>query len=430
MKLQIFEDETTRDILDLLSIDQELKVSSSQVLYEELPKLHMLRIFEDHESVFQSRSYWMKNSKNLIRYAMKENKYHFMEEPEKYFLPPNFDMSKVGSKQHLRANLVNDLLPLDVVRNEQDERQFQSFSSILYMKEFNKKKWIKKYVSLRQDGIYFAKGDYKQALKPAKGDSKDSSQGGGSAQSQTQQILLRAAHFADCNLYYGYGWQKHLKSPTNFGFALKSPVIQTKNKNIAYFCCDSEVLFNRWIVNIRVAKYGSSLRYNYNYVTKDRPLETYIKLIKHSHDKRLNPEKYADEEKVESNEQTLTQTQTVAMANVENDRLNNRPQPLKHNTVLPPMTQFYTNYTPQSYSLQMMQAKGLATGNPNQAQQVQNNQTGHMVNGLNKYPPPPPFVHELGNHFNEANEDSEGYSRTNRGSGNWRGWGFCFTIHK
>lgn len=39
MKLQIFEDETARDIMDLLSIDMDLKVSSSQVVYEELPKL-------------------------------------------------------------------------------------------------------------------------------------------------------------------------------------------------------------------------------------------------------------------------------------------------------------------------------------------------------------------------------------------------------
>lgn len=392
----------------------------------------MLRIFEDHESIYTAMSYWMKNTKNVIRYAMKENKYHFMIEPEKYFLPPNFDMSQIGSKNALRIKLINDLLPTNTDNTLDEERHFQSFSSVLYMKEYNKKRWIKKYVSLRSDGIYFYKGDYKQALKGKTEQQNSNLKKSTKNTAPNQQIFIRAAHFADCNLYYGFGWQKNLKAPNNFGFALKSPVIQTKNKNIAYFCCDNESLFNRWIVNIRVAKYGSNLRFNYNYVTKDRPLETYIKLIKLSHDKRIHPEKYKNVDlsslvfnntpqdssvnsqnsqqhnlPLHNNLQNFNSTNTdnSSLLTIQNDKnmmlQSNQNMVNRHNQnkILPPMTQFYTQ---QSSSSNLNNLNPMGGG-----LQSQHNANNLYNQGINKYPPPPAFVHELGNHFHENQRNIE-----------------------
>ena len=85
----------------------------------------------------------------------------------------------------------------------------------------------------------------------------------------------------------GFNWKKVLKSPTDYCFALKSPLVQVaKSKHIAYFCCENEDVFNRWWSIIRAHKYGSILRENYSFITSDQ--ETRIQTTFKGHNARLN----------------------------------------------------------------------------------------------------------------------------------------------
>ena len=67
-----------------------------------------------------------------------------------------------------------------------------------------------------------------------------------------------------CQVYYGVGWKRKFKAPTDFCFGIKHPQIQTKNpKYIRYLCVDTQRELHQWVTGIRVAKNGRALYANY-----------------------------------------------------------------------------------------------------------------------------------------------------------------------
>lgn len=66
-------------------------------------------------------------------------------------------------------------------------------------------------------------------------------------------------------VYYGIGWKKKYKAPTDFCFAVKHPRLQQpkSTKYIKFLCAEDNVALERWMVGIRVAKYGRQLMENY-----------------------------------------------------------------------------------------------------------------------------------------------------------------------
>lgn len=69
-----------------------------------------------------------------------------------------------------------------------------------------------------------------------------------------------------CNqVYYGVGWRKKYKAPTDFCFAVKHPRLQQpkSTKYIKFLCAEDNASLERWMVGIRVAKYGRQLMENY-----------------------------------------------------------------------------------------------------------------------------------------------------------------------
>lgn len=101
---------------------------------------------------------WLTNSKNTLRYAFKENKYRFINFPEDYLIPKNV-VNAQTSVNSLRVKLINDFFPMNGEKGKPLE-----FSSILYVKEKSRKKWVKKLVLIKAEGVFVAKSDYKKAL--------------------------------------------------------------------------------------------------------------------------------------------------------------------------------------------------------------------------------------------------------------------------
>ena len=70
----------------------------------------------------------------------------------------------------------------------------------------------------------------------------------------------------DANLiYYGIGWKKKFKAPTDFCFALRPPTVQTKGaKEIRYLCGENESVLQSWVAVLRILKNQHQLLENYN----------------------------------------------------------------------------------------------------------------------------------------------------------------------
>lgn len=61
------------------------------------------------------------------------------------------------------------------------------------------------------------------------------------------------------------GWKKKYKAPTDFCFAIKHPRLQEpkSTKFIKYLCAEDQSTLDRWIIGMRIAKFGKQLMDNY-----------------------------------------------------------------------------------------------------------------------------------------------------------------------
>jgi len=66
-------------------------------------------------------------------------------------------------------------------------------------------------------------------------------------------------------VYYGVGWRKKYKAPTEHCFAIKHPCLQQpkSTKYIKYVCAEDERTLQKWMSAIRIVKYGQQLLDNY-----------------------------------------------------------------------------------------------------------------------------------------------------------------------
>lgn len=78
--------------------------------------------------------------------------------------------------------------------------------------------------------------------------------------SKSLKDLSCLASFDVNQVYYGVGWRKKYKSPTDCCFAIKHPRLQQSksSKYIKYLCAEDNASLQRWVVGMRIAKVAIS----------------------------------------------------------------------------------------------------------------------------------------------------------------------------
>ncbi|CAF3850274.1 unnamed protein product [Adineta steineri] len=212
----IDESMSIRDVLFILVHKNHREPDINYALIEILPDLHMERTFEDHQKLTEAILMWPTASPNRLIFTKRSEKYALFQATA----------SLLGKDETM---LVYDEL-----------LKTPDMDGIIYLKEKSRKSWKKHFCVLRSSGLYFV----------PKGKSK--------------KDLVCLAKFENVELFFGLGWKKKFKSPSDYCFALKHPLIQKKSsKYIKYMCVDTKNEFDRWITSIRIAKFGQQLKINH-----------------------------------------------------------------------------------------------------------------------------------------------------------------------
>lgn len=113
----------------------------------------------------------------------------------------------------------------------------------LYLKSDSKKGWKRYHFILRASGLYYWPKE----------------------KARSARDLVCLATFDVNQVYYGCGWRKKYKAPTDFCFAIKHPRLQQakSTKYIKFLCAEDFQSLERWTAGIRMAKYGSKIMDNY-----------------------------------------------------------------------------------------------------------------------------------------------------------------------
>ncbi|CAF2090709.1 unnamed protein product [Rotaria magnacalcarata] len=254
------EDQSTKNILidETMSVYQilillfhkyHLRPTLNYSIVEDLPDLHLYRIFEDHQNLINDGLiYWARDTCNRIYFQEHQNKYMIFEEPKTFF--PRSDK--------ILDDIIIDVISIDTINLPDD------ITSTLYIKDKNRKLWKKYTCILRQSGIY-------QIPKS----------------SSTKQDLVCLLKFdSNIQLYHANNWIESLRSPTSYGFALKPAHIQKKsNKYIHYLCTNTSDEYQHWINGIRIILYGLQLYKNYQQMSQvvDDEIDNLVNLLPNQH---------------------------------------------------------------------------------------------------------------------------------------------------
>lgn len=122
----------------------------------------------------------------------------------------------------------------------------------LYVKIESKKVWKRYHFVLRASGIYYYPKE----------------------KTKSPRDLLCHSLFAGNDVYRGIGWKKKHKAPTEYTFALKSQKetgasAKGNLRGIKMLCADDMGSLEKWVMAIRVAKYGKQLLDNHRALLDD-----------------------------------------------------------------------------------------------------------------------------------------------------------------
>lgn len=114
----------------------------------------------------------------------------------------------------------------------------------LYLRADSKKGWKRHHFVLRGSGLYYYPKD----------------------KTRSPRDLVCLGLFNDCEVYKGFGWRKKYKAPSDYTFVLHAAHELANSKTtkpLKILCADDAETWERWILAIRVAKYGKVLWQSY-----------------------------------------------------------------------------------------------------------------------------------------------------------------------
>ena len=237
------------DILIVLMHKYHLQPTFNYTLVEELPDLHLYRVFEDHQNLIHDAIiYWPRDTKNRICFQEHSSHYSIFNQPKQFF----------SSKEKNLTDLLSDYVSSDAILLPDD------ISGVLHFKDKTRKIWKKYSCVLRQSGIY-------QLPKSS---------------SSKRELVCLLKFEANMQLYQGMNWIEALRSPNSCGFALKYAHIQKKsNKYVHYICANTFDEYQRWMNGIRVILHGAQLYQNFQRVKRivDHGGENLTQLLPNQH---------------------------------------------------------------------------------------------------------------------------------------------------
>jgi len=227
-------DETMRvsQVTQILAEKNLITLSPLWALVELVPELSIERVYEDHELLVENCLLWKADSKNTLWFMERPEKCDIFFRPEEYFPPKPEMITKQELFEEYFTGIKSSLLEVE---------------GTLWLKVGKQKRWRKSWCVLRQDGVYYLPSKKKKTGE-----------------------LECLVTFAVNEVYYGVGWERRYRAPTEFCFGVKHPKIQARNsKNMRYFCVETEMELHKWVTGIRLAKHGQALCDNYQDILED-----------------------------------------------------------------------------------------------------------------------------------------------------------------
>merc|ERR1719431_2554240 len=218
----------------ILAEKNHVSLDPKWALVELVPDLYMERVYEDHELLVENCLLWKVDSKNTLWFIERPEKFDLFIRPEIYLLGSTSSQKDDQMEEHCRQELIEEYFSSTGVGAPEVE-------GYIWLKAENKKSWKNFHFILRTSGLYYSPKGKK-----------------------TSKDLLCLCTFDVNQVYYGVGWKRKFKAPTDFCFGIKHPQIQAKNpKYIRYLCVDTQKELHQWVTGIRMAKNGQHLHENY-----------------------------------------------------------------------------------------------------------------------------------------------------------------------
>jgi len=238
--LLVDEKMTVGHVTRILAEKNHVKLDPKWALVELVPDLYVERVYEDHEMLVENCLLWKVDSKNTLWFIERPEKFDLFARPEMYLLGTSSSEKDEQMEEHSRQELLEEYFSSTGVGAPELEGQ-------VWLKAEGKKTWKKFHFVLRSSGLYYAPKGKK-----------------------TSKDLVCLTTFDMNQVYYGVGWRKKYKSPSDNCFAIKHPTIQTKNpKYIRYLCVDTQTELHQWVTGIRIAKYGRHLFENHRQIVEE-----------------------------------------------------------------------------------------------------------------------------------------------------------------
>ncbi|XP_031789307.1 amyloid beta A4 precursor protein-binding family B member 1-interacting protein isoform X4 [Nasonia vitripennis] len=233
--LLVDENMSVAHVCRLLADKNHVPMDPKYAVVEHLPDLFMERVYEDHELLVENLLLWTRDSKNKLLFVERPDKTQLFLTPERFLLGPS-DRGSGEYDDHSRNILLEEFF-------SSSNAGVPEVEGPLYLKSDSKKGWKRYHFILRASGLYYWPKE----------------------KARTARDLVCLATFDVNQVYYGVGWRKKYKAPTDFCFAVKHPRLQQakSTKYIKFLCAEDNAALERWMVGIRVAKYGPKIMENY-----------------------------------------------------------------------------------------------------------------------------------------------------------------------